>query len=296
MLEHKQIILAGGDQRSVTLSRLLAQRNEVYTVGLETAEGVGGEAKTVQQIREIVPNPDYILLPMPAADEAGNIIAPFAELAKPLTTEAVISMAGLGTHILGGKLTEPFKKRMELLRLTYTDYLLREELAVKNAVPTAEGAIQIAMEELAATLWGMEVLIIGYGRIGKVLAQYLKPMGAKVTVSARRFSDLAWIEVNGYTPVHTCELEPVLPKCHLIFNTVPSVVLNEELLQLLPRSCLVIDLASKPGGVDFNTAQQLGIKTIWALSLPGKVAPVTAGRIIYDTLQNIDSERRYSLE
>lgn len=155
--------------------------------------------------------------------------------------------------------------------------------------------MQIAMEELATTIFGLNVLVIGYGRIAKVLARTFASLGANVTVSARKFSDLAWIEVGGYRPAHTGALEEVIGDSQLIVNTVPAAVLNEELLGRVRKGCLLIDLASKPGGIDFNTANKLGLKAIWALSLPGKVAPISAGRIIYDTIQNIESERRYDL-
>ena len=120
-------------------------------------------------------------------------------------------------------------------------------------------------------------------------------MGANVTVSARKFSDLAWIETNGYTSVHTSSLSDALANCQLIVNTVPAVVLNENLLSRVPKGCLLIDLASKPGGIDFSTANSLGLRAIWALSLPGKVAPISAGKIIFNTIQNIETERRSTL-
>lgn len=169
-------------------------------------------------------------------------------------------------------------------------------LTPDTAIPTAEGAVQIAMEELATTIFGLNILVIGYGRISKVLSRLLKSMGANVTVSARKFSDLAWIEANGYQPAHTNDLSGAIEKSQLIINTVPASILNEDLLSKVQKGCLLIDLASKPGGIDFSTANRLGLKTIWALSLPGKVAPITAGKIIFDTMQNIETERGHTDE
>ena len=163
---------------------------------------------------------------------------------------------------------------------------------IANTVPTAEGAIQIAMEELATTIFGLKVLVIGYGRISKVLSRLLHSMGARVTVAARKFSDLAWIEASGYIPAHTNDLGKAIEGSQLIINTAPAAILNEELLKRVQKGCLLIDLASKPGGIDFSTANRLGLKAIWALSLPGKVAPISAGKIIFDTMQNIERERR----
>ena len=127
------------------------------------------------------------------------------------------------------------------------------------------------MEELPTTVFGQKVLITGMGRISKVLVKILSAMGAEVTVTARRHSDLAWAEIFGAESLHISKLDDTVEKFDVIFNTVPSVIFDESRLKLLNSHCLVIDLASKPGGVDFNTARELGIKTIWALSLPRNV-------------------------
>ena len=119
-----------------------------------------------------------------------------------------------------------------------------------DAVPTAEGAIQIALEELPITLQGARVLVIGYGRLGRTLAPRLAGMGARVSVSARRWADLAWIEAEGYGVEHTEQLKGWLCGYDLVVNTVPARVLDEEALRDLKPGCLVIDLASKPGGAD----------------------------------------------
>ena len=126
---------------------------------------------------------------------------------------------------------------------------------------------------------------------GKVLAGLLRSFGAKVMVAARKWSDLAWVRVAGCQSVHLSEMAEHLPSADLIINTVPSLLFEEDKLALLKRSCLIIDLASKPGGVDLEAAKTLGLKAEWALSLPGKVAPVTAGVITLDTIFNILHER-----
>jgi dipicolinate synthase subunit A len=107
---------------------------------------------------------------------------------------------------------------------------------------------------------------------------------------ARKYSDLAWIKSYGYKPVLLSDVGKYLPSMDVIFNTIPYVLLDESLLRQLKNDTLIIDLASKPGGVDFEKAKQLGKKVIWALSLPGKVAPVTAAMFIKETVYNIVEE------
>lgn len=146
------------------------------------------------------------------------------------------------------------------------------------------------MEELPITLHGARVLVIGNGRIGSLLAGKLRALQAEVWVSARSPKDFARIEAAGHTSLHTNALAGHLAGFDLVVNTVPAQVLGMAELAELPEGCLVLDLASKPGGVDFTAAGQLGRRAIWALSLPGKVAPVSAARAIRDTVYAILQE------
>ena len=276
--------VAGGDLRQAELAQLLAaDGHTVHTWALEghgPLTGVHMEEDTAGA--ELA---DCVILPLPSEDEGGLLHAPLshrprqlAELLAPLRPGQLVC-AGMA----GPVLTALASERSLILQ----DYFAREELAVANAVPTAEGAIQIALEELPITLHGARVLVIGFGRIGKALARRLAGLGARVSVAARKWSDLAWAESCGYCGEQTDHLAGWLCGYDLVVNTVPAPVLGLTELSDLKPGCLVIDLASKPGGVDFEAAARLGVKVIWALSLPGKVAPVTAGRCIQTTIYNI---------
>lgn len=175
--------------------------------------------------------------------------------------------------------------------LTLHNYLAREELQVLNAVPTAEGAIEIMLRELDITLWGARVLITGFGRIGEVMARMLSSFGSRVTVCARRPEQLAKAEGMGCDGVtFSEELDALLPMFDAVVNTVPAVVLDEKRLLLVKKGCLIVDLASKPGTAAQTVETQTEVKIIHALSLPGKTAPVTAGKIIGKTIENIIKE------
>ena len=161
---------------------------------------------------------------------------------------------------------------------------------MENSVPTAEGAIKIAIEETPFSLHGSKCLVLGYGRVGKILARMLQGIGANVWVEARKYADLAMIEGHGYEPLSLNEVKNYIDEFDVIFNTDPSLILDETMLRGVRSDTLIIDLASKPGGVDFNAAKLMGIRVIWALSLPGKISPVTSGMIIKDTIMNIINE------
>ena len=189
----------------------------------------------------------------------------------------------------GGRIPPSFTEKAAQRGIKLHDYSLREDFAVANALITAEAAAQLAMSETDITVFTSRCLVIGYGRIGRVLSRLLQAMGALVTVSARRSADFAWIRVNGLDCADTRSLEG-LGRFDLIFNTVPAPVISlPELLQVR-EDALIIDLASLPGGVDMSCARQLGRRAVHALALPGKYAVRSAACCVCDSLYAIGSE------
>ncbi len=142
------------------------------------------------------------------------------------------------------------------------------------------------------TLHGSQCIVLGFGRCGRVLSHMLKGIGAKLSVEARSPTDLAYIESYGYIPVPLDELSNSLGQYDFIFNTIPSLILDRKQLKKVSNNCLIIELASKPGGIDYLTAKKMGIQVINAKSLPGKVAPTTAAKIIFDTIITVCKEMR----
>lgn len=277
----------GGDLRQAKLAELLQNDGHtVHTYGLERAPEAAWEGEPCLAGVELA---DCVVLPLPVTGDGTMLNAPLSKADHPLTQ--VLDALRPGQIICAGRVDGQTLAMARERGLVLHDYFAREELAVANAVPTVEGAIQIAMEELPITLHAARVLVIGYGRLGKLLAHRLGALGARVSVAARKWSDLSWAEAYGYGVEQTDRLEGWLCSYDLIVNTVPARVLGEERLAELESGCLVIDLASKPGGVDMEAARQLGVKVIWALSLPGKVAPVTAGKAILNTIYNILREQ-----
>ncbi len=50
----------------------------------------------------------------------------------------------------------------------------------------------------------------------------------------------------------------MLPGFDVVVNTIPAPVLGERELAAMPGGSLVVDLASLPGGTDFEAARELG--------------------------------------
>lgn len=274
----KTFSVIGGDLRQLTLASLLEKDNYNVTIfGFDTGIDVGN-LKKCGSLADAA-NKDFIILPLPVSQDNKTLNAPYSSDVIPLDT--LMEYTNENSVILGGKTCR--------LPNVY-DYFEREELSVANAIPTAEGAIETALSETAYTLFGSKCLVIGFGRCGKILADRLKGMGCKVSVSARKPSDFAWIDAFGYAVCDSENLNGKISDFDIIFNTVPVLLLDGDLLKQIPKDTLIIDLASKPGGVDFSLAKELGLKVIWALSLPGKCAPITSGKIIKDTIINILKE------
>lgn len=285
----KKFIVIGGDLRQVYLASKLSEFFDTKLLGFTKNLTDNTDIEILDVNSQNVSPADFAVLPIPATTDGVTISCPF--VSKNIMLDTLPTLVKNGGIIFGGKLDENFKNFCKQNGFLAVDYLNREELSVANAVPTAEGALQTAMEELPTTIFGAKVLIIGFGRIGKVLTKNFCDLGAQVTVSTGSYEKIEWIKILGAKPKQTSKLGDDLGQYDLIINTAPSVVLDSGRLSKVSDNALIIDLASKPGGVDFECAKMLGKKTIWALSLPGKVAPKTSGEIIAKTILNILEER-----
>lgn len=275
----------GGDMRQVKLAEMLTL--DGHTVRASYLENAESRLIKSVPLHESLEGAEYVILPLPASN--GEFVATPLSPEK-LTLRELTELTAPTATVLAGKLPSKARDALERRGARAIDYFEREELTVKNAAATAEGAIELLMQELPVTLSGTEILVVGFGRIGKLLAMKLLALGAKVTVSARRYADFAWIEALGMRAADTRALGGTLGTYSAVVNTVPAMILPRELLAELGEGCLCLDLASKPGGIDFSAAQELGVRAIWALSLPGRVAPVTSGAAIKEAIYNIISE------
>ena len=285
-MNKKTLSIIGGDERFVAAANLLCRLGiDVSVFGFSNEIVFDEKIWQCKNLTDAIGASKYILLPLPCSSDNKTLNAPLYNeiiLLSELSPLLIPSKT-----VLGGKINQEIQTILKTKNIPFYDYFAREEFAILNAVPTAEGAIEIALREMLITLNGANCLVIGFGRIAKVLCHRLSGMGAFVTASARKPADFAWIQAYGYTGIHTEELKEHLDSFQLIINTVPNVILNKDLLDRVDKNALIIDLASKPGGVDFAYAKSLGLNVNWALALPGKVAPQSAGSIIYETVLNI---------
>lgn len=267
----------GGDRRQAELARLLElDGHQVSTYGLQRWKAPNPVGL------ETVLETEIVILPLPLCRGEGVLNCEEG----PVPTMELFRRLRPGQRVLAGQVQPEQRREALACGIVPEDYFLREELTVANAAATAEAAIQVAMEHLDRSLLGMECLVLGYGRIGKLLSHRLRGLGAGVTVTARKPEDLAWIRAYGLRAMKTSELDGKLSAFGTVFNTVPSLVLKEALLSQLPESCLCVDLASVPG-IDFAAAEEMGLSCVWARSLPGRLLPCTAAEVIRDAVYYI---------
>lgn len=287
-MTRKRFCILGGDLRNVKLAELIL--TEGYSVNIYGFGKAGFEIKLPQSrtLADAVSESDVVIGPIPCSNNNEILNAPFHD--ETIYMNKIFECMNKDQLFIAGRISDKILQMAKSYSISTVDLLEREEMAVLNAIPTAEGAIQIAMEEMPITLHNSNAMVLGFGRIGKILAKMLQGIGANVFVEARKYSDLAWIRSYGYKTVMLGDLHQNVKNMNVIFNTIPSIVLDNDVLKQLNSDCLIIDLASKPGGVDFEKAKEMGLKAIWALSLPGKVAPITAAEFIKDTAYNIIEE------
>lgn len=272
-----KIAVIGGDRRELYLAEHLAKQG--FSVSLSGYEK-----------QEELPGPNFID-PLDAVAGAHAVILPLAGVKENLTPKCPFSdnppqvaeefFAALPVRIpvFIGWARQRMKELATSVQLVEVGE--DDELAILNSIPTAEGAIAIAMNKTDITIHGSSCLVIGFGRCGFTLARMLQGLGAKVTVAARAAGDAARAHDMGLGFCHIQDLQVGVENMEIIFNTVPGVmILSRQVLRRAGRCSLIVDIASGQGGTDFDSAAEYKINAVHALALPGKVAPLTAGKIL----------------
>lgn len=277
----KKLLIAGGDLRQIYCGKYFLRDFDVYFMGFDTK--YMSESLKIADLNENIVF-DVIVFPVLPMKDDVYINTPFSD--DKFSIEMLKKHIDSNTVIFCGKPDDKFKEFFN--RNDIYDYMNREELNILNAVPTVEGAICIAIEEMPITLAESKILITGFGRIGKILANVLKGFGADITVMTKSLKNKAWAKAMN---CNNCTKSEINSSYDLIFNTAPVLIFDEKTLKKLNPDTVLIDLASKPGGIDFKSAGDLGLKVIWALGLPGKTAPITSGEIIAETIAGILNER-----
>lgn len=288
MSDERVYSVIGGDMRSGYVAQLLIEQGRrVMTAGLELSGLVA--PPHINTVDDAARRADIVILPLPLIDKNGQLKDGFSS--EKIDVFSILSMVKQRAWVFGGMIPAEVQSFADERGVCLSDYYLRGDFLIKNALPTAEGTVETLMKKLPITIFSSSVAVVGFGRCGEAVSLLLKGMGARVTIYARRKETLARAECLGLKAKQIDALYSERLSCDALVNTVPARVITKAALDRLSTSAVVVDLASAPGGVDFAYAAKRGIDAFLAPSLPGRVAPKTAGKIIIETVLNILDEK-----
>jgi len=272
-----RVIICGGDWREVELFRIWEEKGlQVKTAGLERSEVI--TSKKIAELSDWY-NADVIVMPIWGIEEGGNVKSKLTSL--PLNVVNYLqSSRKKRLLLLSGSIHESVLSNISD-RIRFIKTSEEEELTLLNSILTAEGAILHAMNTSNISINQSFCLVLGMGRCGTTLALRLKGLGAKVTVVVRREESQALAANYNLDSMKFEELDNYLTFADFIFNTVPEVVLYGNSLNYLNKDTKIIELASKPGGIDLEELKNSEIEVQALPGLPGKVAPKTAGENLH---------------
>ncbi|MDQ6596976.1 dipicolinic acid synthetase subunit A [Bacillus salipaludis] len=287
MLTGMQIAVIGGDARQLEIIRKLTELDaRLSLIGFEQLDhAFTGAVK--EKLDEVdFSTIDALILPVPGTNLEGQVETIFSNEKVILTEDMLIKTpehctiySGISNAFLNEITTKSKRRLIQLFS--------RDDVAIYNSIPTVEGTIMMAIQHTDYTIHGSNVMVLGLGRCGMSTARAFHALGAKVKVGARKSEHLARITEMGVTPFHLSNLVKEVSDTDILINTIPHPVVSAAVISKLPANTLIIDIASKPGGTDFRYAEKRGIKALLAPSLPGIVAPKTAGLILADVLTQL---------
>ncbi len=263
-------------------------------MGREIKLAVAGEDRRMQVMYAALEKAGYLCVPLREAADCAAAVLPMPYSGDGVTvTDTEVSLARLFASlparfpVLGGRIDKGGYLLAMQTDIRLFDYYSPETVQICNAALTAEGAIDLAAEQGWLTD-GAQILVCGFGRIGKCLMSRLRGMGAHTTVSARSAVDLAWARALDYPCVETARMD--CERYDLIFNTVPVRVFDRRRLLCMKDTVTILDLASAPYGTDLAAAAELGRQAITAPALPAKCFPERAGEVLAESVLTLLGE------
>ncbi|MFC4077886.1 dipicolinate synthase subunit DpsA [Salinithrix halophila] len=290
MLTGKHVAFIGGDARQLEVIKSCTDLNaKVSLIGFDNLQSPFSGASHRELTPELFKTVDMLILPILGTDEEGHIDSIFTTKTLVLT-EADINALPSHAVVYAGIAKSYLKNLCATHSIRLVELLKRDDVAIYNSIPTVEGALMMAIQNTNITIHGSTTLVLGLGRVGMTLCRTLHALGARVKVGVRQPDQVARSVEMGLLPFEMVNLREEVKDVDLLFNTVPALVVTDQVLKAMPYSAVIIDLASKPGGVDFSFAKKRGIKAMLAPSLPGIVASKTAGRILAQTMTRLLAE------
>lgn len=283
-LQSRKVVVIGGDARQLEVIGALVEWGAVVQLaGFDRIEEPIRGTALIKLEPSAFAQADAIILPVAGTDDEGRAESVFSAGELIVTSDMIASLPKHGL-VITGIAKGSLRARCKEYGISLIEMLDRDDVAIYNSIPTAEGAVMVAIQHTDFTIHGSNCMVLGLGRIGLTLAQTLAGLGAKVKAGVRRPDEFARAAALGLQPFYTTGLADEIGDADIVFNTVPAVLITADIISRISRHALIVDLASRPGGTDFRAAEEQGVKAIHALGLPGIVAPKTAGKIMARTI------------
>lgn len=127
------ISVIGGDLRQLTLGREL--KKEGFHVFLHGFDKYSDDTGLDEDELDFVLCSDIIILPVPVTFDGHTINSPYSS--SPLSIDEFLDGINPSALVFGGQIKPNLQKALTDKSIKHCDYLMREELAIRNAVPTA---------------------------------------------------------------------------------------------------------------------------------------------------------------
>ncbi len=276
------IAILGGDIRQAYMVSMFRKANlSVITYGL-THPMIQDICVQGTTLKETIASSMTLVSAIPFSKD--GITIPALTSASDMTVECFTSSVSRGQMLFAGMISSKVKSYCLQNQIKYYDFMEDDCIAIANGIATAEGAIMEAIMKSSGNLHGSKCLVLGFGRCGKTLAVKLKGLDAKVTIAARNEVDLSLASALGFHSIPLNKLKDWIGSYSYIFNSIPALVLDSFLLSKLSKETVIIDIASAPGGLDYQKAKELGLNASLCLGIPGKVSPKASAQILADTV------------
>lgn len=285
MSMNKSIAVIGGDKRQVYMCKLLALKGfHVVSLSVDDDFADISNISVADSLEQIMTTCDLIIGPIPFSRDGIHI---YSDLDSNISLEEFVALIHTNHIILGGNINSYIINAAKNQNASYFDFMKDDSVAVKNAVATAEGTILEAIRLSDINISESKCLVLGYGRCAKALAKRLKALNADVTIAARSNDQISLAKKEGLLSLSLDETPENLSQFEFIFNSIPAMIISPLWLSKCRPEVIIIDIASKPGGTDFEECKKLGIKSTLALGLPGKYSPKTSAEILIDSIGHL---------
>jgi len=268
----------GGDLRQVYMAEAFIQMGystTVYGLCEKVRNDRCSSAKSMQELFEIS---NVLIGPIPMSRNNIDITASLT--ASDLTINHIASLLKNHYLLMGGNIPKLLADICATKSISCFDYMKSDKIAVKNGIATAEGTIMEAIKSSDINLHHSNCLVLGYGRCAKILAQKLQGLNALVTVAARSEDALAYAEATGHGTILLANMKNHISSFDYIFNTIPSRILDKDILEQVKPDVTIIDIASSPGGIDYEYTKKHNINAGLFLGIPGKISPRSSANIL----------------